>query len=112
MGEKRRFIEQATGEEYIHKAVWLVVKRQIDHGANRPKGAQLDHLVALVFASHALEGYANCLGMKVAPDQGRDERNSKTLHETAMARFPRAELLPGALHGILSMQSTTAALKG
>ena len=65
---KRRFIEEASGEEYVHRDVWRVVKRQIAYAEANPKGALLDDLVALVFASHALEGYANFLGAKIAPD--------------------------------------------
>jgi hypothetical protein len=71
---KRRFVEEASGEEYVHKAVWLVVKRQVAHAKANPKGAALDDLVALVFASHALEGYVNFLGAKIAPDLWDDER--------------------------------------
>ncbi|WP_158743637.1 hypothetical protein [Acidisphaera sp. L21] len=70
----RRFVEQASGEEFIHKAVWLVVKRQLEHAEKHPKGALLDHLVSMVFCSHALEGYANFLGEKVAPEIWKDER--------------------------------------
>jgi hypothetical protein len=198
---KRRFIEEATGEEYVHKAVWLVAKRNLKHAEAHPRGAQLDHLVAQVFASHALEGYANFLGEKVAPDLWSRERelfrdtglagklealhercgvplwkkgrrpwstirelkrlrdgvahprtksaattteyvdgkepplfakgwidgvvsqnkavraieDVKTivdrLHEAAMARFPRSNLLPDGLEGILSMRSTSSRLK-
>ena len=56
------------------KAVWLVAKRQLAHAEAHPKGALLDHLVALVFTFHALEGYANFLGAKVASDLWTDER--------------------------------------
>ncbi len=81
--DKRRFIEEASGEEYIHKAVWRVAKRQLGHAEANPKGAQLDHLVALVFASHALEGYANFVGEKVAPDLWKGER--ELFKETGVA---------------------------
>lgn len=72
--DKRRFIEKAEGEEYVHKSVWLVAKRQLTHAEAHPKGALLDHLVVLVFVSHALEGYANYLLAKVAPTLWQDER--------------------------------------
>jgi gamma-glutamylcysteine synthetase len=68
---KRRFIEQASGEEYVHKAVWRVANRQLVHAKTETKGAQLDDLVAMVFASHALEGYANFLGGKSPLTCGR-----------------------------------------
>ena len=71
---KRRFIEDSEGEEYVHKAVWLVAKRQFLQAEAHPKGALLDHLVVLVFVSHALEGYANYLLNKVAPALWQDER--------------------------------------
>ena len=71
---ERLFVEEASGEEYSHKAVWLVVMRQLGHAEAHPKGAQLDHMVSMVFAAHALEGYANFLGEKIAPDLWADER--------------------------------------
>ena len=99
---KRRFIEKAEGEEYVHKAVWLVAKRQLTHAEAHPKGALLDHLVVLVFVSHALEGYTNYLGEKVAPALWQDERTifAKTalagkldaLHEVCgLARLERGK---------------------
>ena len=36
---ERRFIEEACGEEYTHKIVWLVVKRQVAHAKANPKDA-------------------------------------------------------------------------
>ena len=51
-----------------------MAKRQLTHAEAHPKGALLDYLVALVFVSHALEGYANYLGEKVAPALWQDER--------------------------------------
>lgn len=72
----RRFVEYADGEDYIHKTAWQVVKRQLKHAEMHPNGAQLDHLVALVFSSHTLEGYANFLGEKIAPDLWKNERET------------------------------------
>lgn len=71
---KRRFVEQRSGEEYIHKLVWRVVERQLAHAKAQPSGSLYDHLVAMVFASHALEGYLNFLGEKVSPTLWADER--------------------------------------
>lgn len=73
-GRRRRFVEEVSGEEYVHKAVWQVVLRQFAHAEAHPRGAMYDYLVAMLFASHALEGYANYLGEKVAPDLWMDER--------------------------------------
>ena len=68
------FVEEAKGEEYIHKIVWRVAKRQLAYAEAYPEGASMDHLVAMVFTSHALEGYSNYLLQKVAPNLWRDER--------------------------------------
>ena len=104
---KRRFVEEASREEYLHKAVWRVVERQLDHAMAHPRGAQLDHLVALVFASHALEGYANFLGQKIAPDQWQDERKQFaetglegkliTLHEKCGLPLPKRGCRPWSI---------------
>lgn len=72
--KKRTFSEEASGEEYVHKTVWQVVRRQVAHAEANPNGAMLDDLVAMVFASHALEDYANFLGSKIAPALWSDER--------------------------------------
>jgi hypothetical protein len=71
---KRRIVETATGEEYLHKAVWQVVQRQLERARAQQPGFLLDDLVAMVFASHALEGYLNFLGERIAPTEWRDER--------------------------------------
>ena len=63
---KRRFIEEISGEDYLHKHVWRTVTRQLEHADKNPKGASYDQLVAMVFTSHALEGYLNFLGDKIA----------------------------------------------
>ena len=94
---KRRFIEEASGEEYVHRDVWRVVKRQIAYAEANPKGALLDDLVALVFASHALEGYVNFLGAKVAPDlwaKERDQFKQEGLDRKLAALHERCGLAP------------------
>ena len=48
---KRRFIEEATGEEYVHKAVWLVAKRQIKHAGMRVSASVT--LIPVASASHS-----------------------------------------------------------
>jgi hypothetical protein len=65
---KRHFIEESEGEEYLHRDTWSVVNRQIDHAEGKNEGALYDDLVAMVFALYSLEGYLNFLGDKVAPD--------------------------------------------
>lgn len=67
-------VEKAEGEEYVHKTVWRVAQRQLANAEANPTGGMMDYLVALVFVSHAMEGYANYLGDKVAPEIWKDER--------------------------------------
>lgn len=74
MVERRRLVEESEGEEYLHKAVWRVVQRQIEYAEANRQGALYDDLVAMVFAFHALEGYLNYVGEKIAPDLWRDEK--------------------------------------
>ena len=62
------------GERFLHKDLWRVVERQLDHAADTPKGAFYDDLVAMVFASHALEAYLNFVGGRIAPEVWKDER--------------------------------------
>jgi hypothetical protein len=74
--KKRRFIEESEGEEYLHKEMWRVVKRQFDRPEESKKGAMYDDLVAMVFASHTLEGYLNFIGDKILPEVWKDERET------------------------------------
>ena len=72
---KRQFIEESEGEEYLHKTTWLVVKRQFERPVDPKKGAMYDYLVAMVFASHTLEGYLNFIGDKILPELWKKERD-------------------------------------
>ena len=56
------------GERFLHKDLWRVVERQLDHALGTPRGAFYDDLVAMVFALHALEAYLNFVGERVAPE--------------------------------------------
>ena len=62
------------GERFLHKDLWRVVQRQLEHALETPQGAFYDDLVAMVFALHALEAYLNFVGERVAPDIWKDER--------------------------------------
>ena len=73
--KKQRFIEVSEGEEYLHKETWRVVKRQLDRSNKSRTGALYDDLVAMVFASHTLEGYLNFLGDKILPEVWKNERD-------------------------------------
>jgi hypothetical protein len=75
MDEERIFVEQSDGEESLHKETWRVVERQIEHAIANPRGAQYDHLVAMVFAFHCIEGYLNFVGEKMA-DLWENERKN------------------------------------
>lgn len=78
--KKRQFIEESEGEEYLHRETWRVVKRQFDRPEDSKKGRMYDDLVAMVFASHTIEGYLNFIGDKILPDLWKNEREefSKT----------------------------------
>jgi hypothetical protein len=65
---------RVSGEFFLHKELWRVVNRQIEHAAANPQGAFYDDLVAMVFASHALEAFLNCAGARLAPDFWKNER--------------------------------------
>jgi hypothetical protein len=73
---KPRLVEKSTGEEYLHKIAWVVVKRQIAHAEANPKGRPHDYLVAMVFAFHCMEGYLNFIGEKIAPELWADEKTA------------------------------------
>ena len=72
---KVRVRTTVEGERFIHKELWRVVMRQLDHAKRVPAGAFYDDLVAMVFAFHALEAYLNYVGGKLAPNIWKDERN-------------------------------------
>ncbi len=71
---KRHFVEDFEGEEYLHKETWRVVKRQFDRPEDSKKGAMYDDLVAMVFASHTLEGYLNFIGDEILRELWKNER--------------------------------------
>jgi hypothetical protein len=73
---KRKFVEDSEGEEYLHKETWRVVKRQFDRPEDSRKGAMYDDLVAMVFASHSLEGYLNFIGDKILPEVWKNEKEA------------------------------------
>ncbi len=74
MAERRILVEESEVEEYLHKDAWCVVQRQLNSAEANPDGALYDDLVAMVFAFHAMEGYLNYLGEKIAPELWRDEK--------------------------------------
>ena len=63
------------GRRFLHKELWRVVKRQLEHGKSVPAGGFYDDLVSMVFALHAFEAYLNYVGEHLAPDIWQDERN-------------------------------------
>jgi hypothetical protein len=74
MQKKQKFLEEADSEEYLHKAAWQVVMRQIEHAETNQTGALYDDLVAMVFAFHCIEGYLNFVGSKIAPELWKHEK--------------------------------------
>jgi hypothetical protein len=68
-------ITTIEGERFVHKALWRTVERQLDHATEKLTGSRSDHLVAMVFAFHALEAYLNYVGERIAPDVWKDERD-------------------------------------
>lgn len=67
-------VTSIEGEHFLHRTLWKVVLRQIEHANNNRAGAFYDDLVAMVFASHTLEAYLNYCGEKLAPDIWANER--------------------------------------
>jgi len=63
------------GERFLHKELWRIVLRQLDHARNIPAGAFHNDLVTMTFAFHALEAYLNYVGAKLAPDIWENERS-------------------------------------
>jgi hypothetical protein len=62
------------GEHFLHRTLWQVVVRQIEHARKNPIGAFYEHLVAMVFAFHTLEAYLNHCGQKLDPKTWANER--------------------------------------
>ncbi len=83
MQNKRKFVEEGTVEDYLHRDVWRVVNRQLEYAKTNRTGALYDDLVAMVFSYHALEGYLNFVGAKLAPDLWKDEK--KEFSDTGIA---------------------------
>lgn len=63
------------GERFLHKDLWHVVERQLEHSARHHAGSFHDDLVAMIFAFHTLEAYLNFVGGRLAPEIWQDERN-------------------------------------
>jgi hypothetical protein len=62
------------GEVFLHKDIWAVVQRQLAHAERMPGGSFYDNLVAMVFMSHALEGYLNFVGERLDAEFRKKER--------------------------------------
>ena len=71
----RKVRSEIEGERFIHKELWRVVERQLEHSKRTPTGAFYDDLVAMVFAFHAFEAHLNYVGGILAPEVWKDERN-------------------------------------
>ena len=68
-------VTYVEGENFNHRLLWFIVKRQLEHGVDKPAGAYHDDLVAMVFALHSMEAYLNFIGERLAPDIWKDERD-------------------------------------
>jgi hypothetical protein len=64
------------GEVFVFRELWQVVKRQRGRAETEPTGSFYDHLVALVFAFHTLEGYINFIGERLEPNLWAKERRA------------------------------------
>lgn len=69
-----QLVRRVEGERFLHKDLWRVVERQLEHAVSTPRGAFYDDLVAMVFALLALEAYLNFVGERIAPEIWKDER--------------------------------------
>jgi hypothetical protein len=75
----RNLVTEIKGEILLHRWVWRVVTRQLDHARSSPTGASYDLLVAMVFAFDTLEGYLNYVGGRLAPKLWKNERRDKSI---------------------------------
>jgi hypothetical protein len=75
----RTLVTEIKGEILLHRWVWRVVTRQLEHARSNPVGASLDLLVAMVFAFETLEGYLNYIGSHLAPMLWENERSERTI---------------------------------
>jgi hypothetical protein len=64
-GDPKPLKTTAEGEIFLYKEIWRVVQRQLGIAEAMPKGSFYDDLVAMVFTSHALEGYLNFVGERL-----------------------------------------------
>jgi hypothetical protein len=71
---KRRIVEETEGEDYLHKYVWRAALRQLEQAKKKLPGSIYEDMVAMTLAFHALEGYLNFLGDKIAPELWEKER--------------------------------------
>jgi hypothetical protein len=67
-------VTTVEGENFNHRLLWFVVKRQLEHGTSKPAGAYHDDLVAMVFALHSMEAYLNFIGERLDPATWANER--------------------------------------
>jgi hypothetical protein len=75
----KNLVTEISGEIFLHRHVWRVVERQLEHAHANPTGSFYDHLVVMVFAFNTLEGYLNYVGSHLAPTLWEDERNEKSI---------------------------------
>jgi hypothetical protein len=75
----KNLVTEISGDIFLHRYVWRVVERQLEHAQINPTGSFYDHLVAMVFAFNTLEGYLNYVGSHLAPKLWEDERNEKSI---------------------------------
>lgn len=69
------FTRKYEGVEFTHRLLWQVVEDQARLASERERDWFGPALVAMVFAFHAVEAYANFAGEHLAPDIWADERN-------------------------------------
>jgi hypothetical protein len=62
------------GVVFLHKEIWRVVELQLTAAEAAVSGSFYHDLVAMVFTSHALEGYLNFVGERLAPEYWKKER--------------------------------------
>jgi hypothetical protein len=58
----------SEGEGYVHRWLWQVVLRQLDHAEENDAAPLLNRVVAMVFAFHTLEAYVNFIVEKLKPE--------------------------------------------
>lgn len=82
-------------ELYTHRILWIVAEREAELADAEVRGSFYHNLVALVFASLAVEGYLNYAGERLDPEAWKNERKyfSKAPYQGVTGKLKRVSEL-------------------